>query len=313
MKKEILFELSSPYRDAMRITAFHFGDYESSEAENSCAIVGGTRGNEAQQIYFCARLVAALRDLEAVGGVLPGKKIVVIPTVNNYSVNTNRRFWSLDNTDINRMFPGYEIGETTQQIAYHVFEHVKNYVYGIQFASYYMPGQFMPHIRIMQTGYEAPETAAHFGLPYVYVRRVRPYDTTTLNYNWQIWGTKAFSFYAGKTEEIDEAITKTTIISVLRFLTNTGIIRGEVIPQAPPRIITQEDLVSIMVRTGGILNQIKKTGSLVARGEMVGTVLDPYDGSIRQELYAPEKGRIFYVDNNPFVYENRAVYRILKA
>ena len=312
MKKEILFELSSPYRDAMRITAFQFGAYQDPAAENSCAIVGGTRGNEAQQIYFCARLVAALRDLEAAGGIRPNKKIMVIPTVNNYSVNTNKRFWSLDNTDINRMFPGYEIGETTQQIAYHVFEYVKDYVYGIQFASYYMTGQFIPHIRIMQTGYESPETAAHFALPYVYVRKVRPYDTTTLNYNWQIWGTKAFSFYAGKSEEIDEAITQMTVQSVLHFLTNTGIIRGEIITQKPPRIITREDLLSVMAETGGILRQIKNVGNPVAKGELVGTVLDPYDGSIRQKLYALARGRIFYINSNPFIYENTVVYRILK-
>ena len=35
---------------------------------------------------------------------------------------------------------------------------------------------------------------ADFGLPYAFIRTPRPYDTTTLNYNWQIWETKAFLF-----------------------------------------------------------------------------------------------------------------------
>ena len=33
------------------------------------------------------------------------------------------------------------------------------------------------------------DIARQFGLPYVVLRKVRPYDTTTLNYNWKIWET----------------------------------------------------------------------------------------------------------------------------
>lgn len=36
------------------------------------------------------------------------------------------------------------------------------------------------------------------------VRKPLPFDTTLLNYNWQIWNTKAFSIYAGHTSVIDE-------------------------------------------------------------------------------------------------------------
>ena len=32
-----------------------------------------------------------------------------------------------------------------------------------------------------------------FGLPYVVMRKPAPIDTTTLNYNWQIWETNAFT------------------------------------------------------------------------------------------------------------------------
>ena len=38
-----------------------------------------------------------------------------------------KRFWSIDNTDINRMFPGYDKGETTQRIAAGIFEKIKDY------------------------------------------------------------------------------------------------------------------------------------------------------------------------------------------
>ncbi|WP_300791333.1 hypothetical protein [uncultured Bacteroides sp.] len=59
-----------------------------------------------------------------------------------------KRFWAMDNTDINRMFPGYNQGETTQRIAAALFEAIQGYTYGIRLASFYVPGDFVPHVRI---------------------------------------------------------------------------------------------------------------------------------------------------------------------
>ena len=96
----------------------------------------------------------------------------MIPHVNDYSINIGKRFWPGDNTDINRMFPGNEEGETTKRIAAGLFEKVKGYSYGIQFPSFYMPGDFVPHVRMMEAGMESASLANLFGLPYV-VMRVR--------------------------------------------------------------------------------------------------------------------------------------------
>ena len=75
----------------------------------------------------------------------------------------------------------------------------------MQLTSFYQPGSFVPHVRMMDTGRQNPDLGCEFGLPYVYVRTPRDYDQTTLNYNWQLCGTQAYSLYAGKTREIDEA------------------------------------------------------------------------------------------------------------
>ena len=70
----------------------------------------------------------------------------------------------------------------------------------IHFASFYLPGDFVPHVRIMNTGYQTASLGNLFGLPYVVMRKPEPIDTTTLNYNWQIWETNAFSVYTKETD-----------------------------------------------------------------------------------------------------------------
>lgn len=79
---------------------------------------------------------------------------MVISSVNPYSMNIGKRFWPTDNTDINRMFPGYDKGETTQRIAAGIFEAIQGYRFGIQLSSFYIPGNFTPHVRMMKTGFE---------------------------------------------------------------------------------------------------------------------------------------------------------------
>ena len=52
MRKEILFEMTAPYRDAFRIRGFRFG-----AGEKCVAIVGTMRGDEVQQQRICSQLV----------------------------------------------------------------------------------------------------------------------------------------------------------------------------------------------------------------------------------------------------------------
>ena len=55
----------------------------------------------------------------------------------------------------------------------------------------------------MKTGYENVEVAKEFAMPYIMLRNPKPYDTTTLNYEWQVWGTQAISIYTPGTDQVD--------------------------------------------------------------------------------------------------------------
>lgn len=104
MTKKILYSIKSPYRESMDVTGFTFG-----EGKKSLCVIGSMRGNEIQQMYVCSQLIQKLKQYEAEGKIASGKEITVVPCVNYYSMNIGKRFWTMDNTDINRMFPGYDL------------------------------------------------------------------------------------------------------------------------------------------------------------------------------------------------------------
>jgi predicted deacylase len=306
MEEKLLFELDSVYRDNMRVRGYLFG-----EGEKSACIVGATRGNEVQQVYICSQLIKIFGQLEEQGKIRAGRSIMVIPTVNSYSMNIGKRFWPIDNTDINRMFPGYSLGETTQRIAAAVFDHISEYKYGIQFASFYMKGNFIPHVRMMKTGYEDTELAKDFGLPYVFRRDAKPYDTTTLNYNWQIWDTKAFSVYTNETDSIDIESAREAINAVLSFLNKNGIIEYRCHEGYISQLIEGDTLVNVKTDVAGIFIRYAKVNSRVQKGDVLAEMLDPYKGTVIESIKSPTNGIVFFHANQPIIYSQTTLFRII--
>ncbi|MDD3360048.1 MAG: M14 family metallopeptidase [Hespellia sp.] len=307
MKKETIYAIPSPYREDLKITGYRFGS-----GKKSACIVGAIRGNEMQQLYICSQLIQKLTELEEKGSIVTDHEILVIPSVEHHSMNIGKRFWSVDNTDINRMFPGYDQGETTQRIANGVFEQIKDYHYGIQFASFYLPGDFIPHVRMMETGRQSTSLANLFGLPYVVLRKTKPIDTTTLNYNWQMWNCNAFSIYSNKTDTINEESARQAVAAVLRFLMRMGIIRYNSHSGYIATIIEESNLAVVRTNAGGIYRRLKSAGEEVKMGDLLAEIIHPYEGYVISGILAPCNGIIFFSHEKPLVTENEIVYKIIK-
>jgi predicted deacylase len=307
MKREILFDLKSPYRHNFQIIGYRFG-----AGAPRAAIVGSLRGDEIQQQYICSQVVKNLAELERAGRLEPRGEILVIPTANHFSMNVSKRFWAMDNTDINRMFPGYDKGETTQRIAAALFDIVKNYPLGIQLSSFYLQGDLIPHIRVIDTGYQDLAQAREFGLPYVLLRAPTAFDTTLLNYSWQIFGTNAYSLYSGDTENINERTARQAWQAILRFLHRNELIRYETHDGYVSRVIKEEDFHHLTSRRGGMLRRRRFSGDYVNERELLAEIIDPYDGSTLDEIYAPARGEIFFSHQRPLVSQNTLVYRLVQ-
>ncbi len=308
MREESLFTIKTPYREKVDVKGFFFG-----KGEKTACFVGSLRGNEIQQMYIASRLVQRFRRLEKENLIAPNTGFLVIPCVNPFSMNIGKRFWPVDNTDINRMFPGYNLGETTQRIASAVFEHVKGYRYGVQFASFYLAGDFLPHVRLMHTGFQSPELAQEFGMPYVLLREPLPIDTTTLNYNWQIFETDAYSIYTRETDFIDDDSANDALNAVLRFLNARGLVRCKTFISSRSEIIQEDSLVPVVSPCGGLFRRLVSPGVVVEKGDALAIILNPLSGEEKAKILSPESGIVFFAHKSPTVTEHQSAFFIAKA
>ncbi len=337
MKEIIVYQTSSLYRDDFRVKGYVFGS-----GEKSLCVVGSLRGHEYQQLYMASQLVKYLKDMETAGMIAEGKQILVIPTLNPSSMNISKQFWAIDNTDINRMFPGYNQGETTQRIAAGVFDVVNKYENGIQFSSFYMPGSFMPHVRLTHTGYENLDKAADFGIPYVVVRKPHPYDTTTLNYNWQVWETDAYSLYSSTTKNIDPVSAEIVLDGAKRFMVKNEILKEAAIDgrncfgignrpgmgqtnadarndkneyckteESKPRIFFDTEMIPVRNKTAGFYKPLVKPGDRVRNGDVCAEIYDTCNGEKTEELISPADGIIFFQQDEPLIFARTAAMKVL--
>ena len=309
MLKEKIFSIKSPYRQSMDILSYSFGD-----GELSCCIVGALRGNEIQQMAICAQLVNTLKRLEENECIVSGKRIMVIPCANSYSMNIGKRFWTMDNTDINRMFPGYDQGETTQRIADGLFKAICDYKYGVQMASFYLEGEFLPHVKMMDTGSGEQETfksLSDFGLPYGLIRTPTPYDTATLNYNWQLWGCHAYSLFSAYTDHIGRQSTQTAVNAVLRFLIAKGVIKWALHPGSHTRIIKEELICSMQTTYAGILKKYVAVGEDVTEGDLLCEIIHPLEGNTIDQIVSPINGTVCFAHNKQLVMDYTDIFKIV--
>ncbi len=306
MKTEVLFRMNSAYREPFKIVAHHFG----GKRKTAC-IVGNLRGNEIQQLYIAGMLVKRFKEIEAQGRIRRDYGITVVPCANPYSLNIGKRFWGMDNSDINRMFPGYNRGETTQRIAAGLFERIKGYKYGCQLSSFYIQGDFVPHVRMIETPYQDYTMAQLFGMPFVLKRKPVPFDTTTLNFNWQVWETQAFSVYSNANERIDQGSADIAVSAILRFLARMSVIDYNVYGGFESTVFLEEELVIIRAEEAGIYIPYVKCFEQVRAGQVIAKIVDPLTGEDLQKVVSDIDGIVFFRKNEPLVMEHQQLYMLI--
>lgn len=307
MNREVLFSLSSGFRDDTEITGYRFG-----KGERAACVVGAMRGTEYQQLYICSQLIDLLARLEEKGEIVNNKEILVIPCINSNSMNIGKRNWVRNNADLNRQFPGNPNGEAPDKIAAAVMEAISGYNYGIQFASFYLEGEFIPHVRMMGTGHESTSLANLFGLPYVLTAQPRTFDNRTLNYNWQLSGTNAFSIYTSATEHIDEALARQAVSSVMRFLTRMGIVKYNCHNGYIASVLAEEDLLTLKSNSAGFIRRLKAINQEIRRGDILAEVIHPYEGNIIDRIVSPVDGILFFAQTSPLLFQHAAAFKIIK-
>jgi len=307
--KELILSLKSPNRDDYNVYGYRFGSGQGP----SIAIVGGFMGHNIDQVFTGSRLVEFLQRKSNEDRNFVKGSVLVIPAVNIFALNMSEKFWPLDNTDIDAMFPGFDQGETTQRIAHLLFEKLKGFDYGVILEGRKDQAACMPYMKLLKSGYEDLDDAKSFGFRFIHYKDVAPMDTATLAYNWQIWNTKTFSVVWGENSKINDADSVMIKDAVIRFMSKKSIIDHPVFEGFSSNITDRSKIEVIKSSHAGIFLPEAQPGKSVTKGEFLGSIRHSMDGSVLEKIYATHDGVISCIYGYPLIFENSIAFRIVTA
>lgn len=208
------------------------------------------------------------------------------------------------------MFPGYAEGETTQRIAAKLFEALKGFDYGIILEGRRDQGVCLPYVKIIQSGYEDIESAKDMGIRFIHYRPYSPIETVMLQYNWQLWETKALSIVFGKNGMIDHFSTGEVKGALIRFMAKRGMLNSPTFEGFQSNIIEPEDITIIKASFAGIFDPSVTCGTFVQKGDLLGRITDALSGTKLEKVIAPCEGVVTCQYSHPLIFQNSIAFRI---
>jgi len=306
-----LLHMTAPLREDFDIPFHAIGD---PRKEFSLALVGGLRGYELNGVFVLSRLADYLHEVEA--GKNPGVqlrgRILIIPAVNVLGLNMRMQLWPFDKTDINRMFPGYAFGETTQRIAAAVLKATSSAPYRVDLQTGNLDIEELPHVRIYDPGESERAKADWFGLSTVIEARIDKLFTVSLMQAWKKSGGENFVLRGGQAGKLQLPHSERLFHALLDFLHRAQFLVGGNVSEAEvdQHYFKPEQTFKIISEQAGFFVSKLEVGQWLKPGDLLGYLYDGFTGKVRAEIHAPVGGLLTALRRQPLVFEGDLIGRL---
>ncbi|MBI3783487.1 MAG: succinylglutamate desuccinylase/aspartoacylase family protein [Deltaproteobacteria bacterium] len=306
-----LLQMTAPLREDFDIP---YHDIGPKNAPARVALVAGIHGNELNGVFVLSRLAAFLNATAC--GEQPGvelrERVIVIPAVNVLGLNTLSRRWPFDGTDINRMFPGYNAGETTQRIAHAVLEVTRPASYRVDLHSSNLEFEELPQIRLYAPTEAERLTARCFGMPAIIERPMNSVFTSTIGHAWRESGGQNFVIQAGQAGVLQPQHCERVFAALVRLLQHVEALVGAPLStdDADVHYFGVDQTAPLISAHAGIFVSRLEVGRWVRSGEVIGQVYDSFNGELRIEIRSPVSGLLSGLRRQPLLCEGDLIARI---
>lgn len=312
MKRNLLC-MTAPVREDFDIPCHEIGPNSPHPA---IALVGGLHGDEINGVFILSRLADFLTNVEA--GVYKelrlNKRVLIIPAVNVLGVNLRTRTWPFDKSDINRMFPGSTIGETTQRIAYAVLEATRRAEYRIDIHTAGVDFEEVPQVRLYGPSESERETARLFALPAIMERSLSPVFTTTLMSSWKVWPGESFMLRVGQAGTVQLDHCQRVFRALVSFLGRCGVLEGVKLSVDDEEICCFDKASAhrIYAEKAGTFVSDRQVGRWVRAGQELGYIYDSFNGNVIEKVVSPVAGLLSGIRRHPLLFEGDLLLRVNK-
>lgn len=272
--------------------------FRSKNPGPTLLILAGMHGDEINGIEIVRRLIT--RD--DVKNPLCGS-IIAIPVLNIISFLYGTRDLP-DGRDLNRCFPGTKNGSLGGRIAYDLMNEIIPQIdFGIDFHTGGAKISNYPQLRCVFSNKVNLDLGKKFAPPMIINS---PFRDNTLRKEASKKGKSILVFEGGESSRFDYLSINEGMNGCIRLMKHFKMLKTD-IPNNPTVLLNKSTWVR--AKSSGLFHTSKTNGSHVRKGELLGSISDPY-GEHDDKLTSPTDGYIVGINNGPVVNQGRAMIHI---
>lgn len=294
--------------EKLRVKKHVLGPGRLTGEEKRICIVTGTHGDELEGQYVCYELNRIIREhKECLKGI-----VEIYPALNPLGVDSISRGIPMFDLDMNRIFPGSEEGSVAEHVAAKIIQDITGADLCIDIHASNIFLREIPQARInVNMAKRLLPFAVRLNLDFVWVHAAATVLESTLAHSLNSIGVPTVVVEMGVGMRITEHFCHQLTDGIFCVMRDMGIWDGDtIVPKEP--IISQDGKVGF-VNAGapGIFVPSVEHWNNVDQGQRIGSILNPLDGTVQEEVKAPIHGMLFTLREYPVVSCGSLIARVL--
>ncbi len=295
--------MALPVDEELKIQKNRIEPENDTGSKKRISVVTGIHGDELEGQYVCFELIRRIKEQkENLKGIVD-----IYPAMNPLGIDSITRGIPAFEMDMNRLFPGDIEGNMTEYLAARIMEDLtgSEVVLDIHASNIYLTE--IPQIRVNAVHEEQLiPLAKEANVDFVWVHGASTVLESTLAYSLNSIGTPTLVVEMGVGMRITKSYGDQMVDGIFN-LGKTAAVRQPIISRNP------KDVAYLNAATGGLFVPAVRHGAQLKEGELIGRIINPLSGGVRDEVRAPMDGMLFTIREYPIVDEGSLVGRLLRT
>lgn len=281
---------------------------QNGNGKKRICIVTGTHGDELEGQYVCYELIRRLKEnIENLNGTVD-----VYPALNPLGVDSVIRGIPTFDLDMNRIFPGETKGHQIEYTAHQIIEDLKgaDMVIDIHASNIFL--REMPQARInAQMAKKLIPFAEMLNIDFVWIHDAATVLESTLAHSLNVKKTPTIVVEMGIGMRISRKYGDRLVNGILNLMKNLRMLKNYTpVPIGKPIISTSGEVCFLNAEESGLIIPTVKHSDRVSKGDLLCRIVDPFEGTVLQDVLSPVDGLLFTLRTYPVVYEGSLIARI---
>ena len=214
--------------------------------------------------------------------------------------------------DMNRMFPGDASGDMMERITATVVDSLIGSDICIDLHASDIFVREIPQVRLSEDFAEALLPYAKMtNADMIWMNATATVHESTLAHSMNLLGVPTLVLEMGQGHDIHRSFGNQIVDGIFHIMSEMGIWTGPEPKVQEPAISSDGEVEFIRSKSDGVFLPLIEHNHYVKKGDLIGKVVDPFEGTVKQQIRTAKGGLLFTLRAYPVVYEGDLLARIL--